>query len=370
VTRRTDPESTAAVREFAEAEIPMEGSFANEEQLPPSPSDTAPPGTMVPPAATGAAAQDWKKLAKAEVNPKWFWRVVGGVAALAIVLIGIFALTARRAAKPSVTPDAALEQEVRDTKLAIEEGQKLFAAGRYAESLTKFRQVLARSPNNQEARKYAQMAENAVKSQQDEQAKIQQAAGIAAEARTALTEGRADEAKQKAEEALAIDPTNAEAQAVVTEADTKIAEDKVAAEAAARKKVRPTQVAKKKDTAPTPAASTRVAAAPAQGPAPAPVAGNANVRLVFDSPINEGHVMVAVNDQILLRRPFSFKKNESHSVLGSFTVPSGSATIKAWLSGPDLPAAAFATTTAQISGGETKTLRLDFTGGKLAVQLQ
>jgi serine/threonine protein kinase len=367
-SRRTDPESTAAVHELAAAEIPTEGSFANEEQLPPSPSDTVPPGTAARQPAAGA--QDWKKLARAEVNPKWFWRVVGGVAALAIVLIGIFALTARRAAKPSVRPDAALEQEVRDTKLAIEDGQKLFAQGRYAESLGKFRQVLARSPNNQEARKYAQMAENAVKSQQDEQAKLQQVAGIAAAARTALTEGRADEAKQKAEEALAIDSTNAEAQAVVTEADAKIAEDKVAAEAAARKKARPTQVAKKKDTAPTPAASTRVAAGPAQGPAPAPVAGNANVRLVFDSPINEGHVMVAVNDQILLRRPFSFKKNESHSVLGSFTVPSGSATIKAWLSGPDLPAAAFATTTAQISGGETKTLRLDFTGGKLAVQLQ
>ncbi len=135
--------------------------------------------------------------------------------------------------------------------------------------------------------------------------------------------------------------------------------------------MRPTQVAKKKDAAPTPAASTRVAAAaPAQGPAAAPVPGNASVRLVFDSPINEGHVMVAVNDQILLRRPFSFKKSESHSVLGSFTVPSGPATIKAWLSGPDLPAAAFATTNGQISGGEARTLRLEFSGGKLAVQLQ
>ena len=371
-SRPTDPESTAAVRGLAAAEIPMEGSFANEEQLPPSPSDTVPPGTVVPatPSATAAAPQEWKKLAKKEVAPKWFWRVVGGVGALAVVLIGIFALTARSASKPSVTPDAALEQEVRDTKAALEEGQKLFGEGRYPESLAKFRQVLARSPNNQEARKYAQMAENAVKSKQEEQAKLQQAAGLATEARTALTEGRNEDARQKAEEALALDATNAEAQAVQTEADTKIAEAKVAAEAAARKKLRPTQVAKKKDTVPTPAASTRVAGGSVQGPAPAPVPGNANVRLVFDSPINEGHIMVAVNDQILLRRPFSFKKNESHSVLGSFTVPSGSATIKAWLSGPDLPAAAFATTTAQISGGDTKTLRLDFTGGKLAVQLQ
>jgi len=366
-----DPELTAAITNIpAEPEIPLEGSFANDEQLPPLPPQLTPPPQ---PASGGiAGAQEWKKIAKAEVNPKWFWRVVVGVGALVLVIIGLFALFARSASRPSVTPDAALEQGVRESKQALEEGQKLFGEGKYAESLAKFRQVLARSPNNLEARKYAQMAENAVKSQQDEQSRQEQIATIAAAARTALDEGRTDEAKAKAEEALALDPANAQAQGVLTEADGKIAEAKVAAEAAARKKgVRPTQVAKKKDAAPTPAASTRVAAAaPVQGPASAPVPGNASVRLVFDSPINEGHVMVAVNDQILLRRPFSFKKSESHSVLGSFTVPSGPATIKAWLSGPDLPAAAFATTTAQVSGGEQRTLRLDFTGGKLAVQLQ
>jgi hypothetical protein len=348
-------------------EIPTSGSFENEDQLPP-----LPPSVTPPPAAAAAGAAEWKKLAKAEVNPKWFWRVVVGAGALAVLLVGFFIIFARSAAKPSVTPDAALEQEVRESRQALTEGQKLFGEGKYVESLARFRQVLARSPNNQEARKYAQMAENAVKSQQEEQARIAQVAEIAAAARAALTEGRIDEAKLKAEEALAIDANHTEAQAVLAEADAKIAEAKVAAEAAARKKgVRPTQIARRRDAPPTPAASTRAAsAAPAQGPAPAPVSGNASVRLVFESPINEGHVMVAVNDQILLRRPFSFKKNESHSVLGSFTVPSGAATIKAWLSGPDLPAAAFATTSAQISGGETRTLRLDYTGGKLAVQLQ
>jgi tetratricopeptide (TPR) repeat protein len=363
-----DLEVTTAVPPPAgEAEFPTSGSFENEDQLPPLPSPLAPAPALP------AGAQEWKKIAKAEVNPKWFWRVVVGVGALVLVIIGFFALFARSASQPSVAPDAALEQEVRETKQALAEGQKLFGDGKYVESLAKFRQVLARSPNNQEARKYAQMAENAVKSQQDEAARVEQVGSLAAAARTALTEGRPEEAKAKAEEALAIDATHGEAQAVLSEADAKIAEAKVAAEAAARKTrgARPTQAARRRDAAPTPAASTRVAAgAPAQGPAPAPVPGNASVRLVFDSPINEGHVMVAVNDQILLRRPFSFQKNESHSVLGSFTVPSGAATIKAWLSGPGLPAAAFATTTAQISGGETRTLRLDYSGGKLAVQLQ
>jgi len=347
---------------------PLEGSFENADRLPPLPGST-PVAAPAP-----VPAQEWKKIARAEVNPKWFWRVVAGAAALAILVIGFFALRARSAATPTVAPDAALEQEVRDRKQTLEEGQKLFTAGQYSESLAKFRQVLARSPNNEEARKYAQMAENAVKSQQDEAQRREQAAAGVAAARTALTEGRPEEAKQKAEEILAADASNADAQAVRDEADSKIAE-KVAAEAAARKKAakpKEAPAAAKKGAVPTPAGGPARAAAappPPQGPAPPAVPGTATVRLVFDSPIPEGHVMIAVNDQILLRKPFSFKKGENRSVLASLTVQPGSATIKAWLSGPDM-ASAFATTTAQVSGGETKTLRLDYSGGKLGIQLQ
>ena len=368
-----DHEVTTAAPDLAAAmeaipSLPIEGSFENLDQLPPLPG-AAPAVTPAP-----VPAQEWKKIAKAEVNPKWFWRVVAAAGAVAILVIGFFALRARSAATPSVAPDTALEQEVRDRKQALEEGQKLFAAGQYEQSLAKFRQVLARSPNNEEARKYAQMAENAVKSQQEEAQRREQTAAAVAAARTALTEGRPEEAKQKAEEVLAADGSNADAQAIRDEADGKIAE-KVAAEAAARKKaVKPRDAqAARKGAAPTPAGSpSRAASAappPVQGPAPAPVSGTATVRLVFDSPVSDGHVMIAVNDQILLRKPFSFKKGESRSVLASLTVQSGSAVIKAWLSGPDMPSA-FATTTAQLSGGETKTLRLDYAGGKLGIQLQ
>jgi hypothetical protein len=353
-----------------EAALPEEEfaplSSVNEE-LPPLPPPLEPPA-----AAAAVPSQDWKKLAKAEVNPRWFWTVSAAALGVLLLVVGVFALRAKSASRPTIEPDAALEQEVRERRQSLEEGKKLFAAGNYEESLARFRQVLARSPNNQEARQYAQMAENAVKGREEETQKKQQAAQLVEAAKSALADGKNEEAKQKAEEVLALDASNADALSVRDEADRKITETKVAAEAAARKKNAKELQARRKESPPMPSPVAGRAAAgspPMQGPAPAPVPGTATLRLAFDSPIPEGHVMVAVNDQILLRKPFSFKKNQTRSVSANLTVSSGPAAIKAWLSGPDMPSA-FATTNAQISGGETRTLHLEYSGGKLAVHLQ
>jgi len=267
-----------------------------------------------------------------------------------------------------------MEQEVRERKQALDEGKKLFADGKYEESLAKFRQVLSRSPNNQEARQYAQMAENAVKTKQDEEQKKAQTAQMVEAARTALNEGRDEEALAKAGEILTVDGANADAIAIRDEADKKITEAKVAAEAAKRKAARTkeSQAAKAKPTAvpaPSTAQHTAPAPAPAAGTSTSANASTATIRLVFDSPFPEGHVMVAVNDQILLRKPFKFGKNESRSVTASLTVSPGQATIKAWLSGPDMPSA-FAMTDTRLAGGDSKTLRLEFGGGKLSARVQ
>src|SRR5262249_4660761 len=141
----------------------FEGAFANE---------TLPPLPPAPPPAEAAAPkplpQDWKKLAKAEVNPRWFWMVTGAAAGVLLLVVAFFAIRARAAAKPAAEPDTALAQEVKERREALEETKKLFSAGRYEESLARARQVLSRSPNNEEARKYAQMAETAVKAHQAE----------------------------------------------------------------------------------------------------------------------------------------------------------------------------------------------------------
>ena len=376
------PPPPSSFDESQENELTTAAPDLGVETIPPSrmPSDELPP--LPPPPIAGSPApspppQDWKKIAKREVNPQWFWRVVTAVGSVAAVILLIFGIRALTASRPSVKRDAAFEQEVKDRQTALKEGQALFAAGKYEESLVKLRQVLAKSPNNEEARKYAQMAENAIATRQQEELKKLEAARAVEAARAAMAEGRFDDAKVKAEEAIAADAANTDAPPIRDEAEQKIAEAKAsAAEAAKKKAPRPKEVVagKKPQVGPVapPAsgqASSTSASAPAQqGPAPA-VPGNATLKLAFDSPMLEGHVMVAVNDQIILRKPFSFKKNESRTVTATMTVPSGAAAIKAWLSGPDMPSA-FATTNAQLSGGENRTLRLELNGGKLALRVQ
>ncbi len=360
-----DLAAAMAASSFAAAPAATEPSMEGG-GFPPVP---APPAAQPAPSSQ-APAQDWKKLAKAEVNPRWFWMVTAAAAGVLLVVVAFFALRARVVSRPAAEPDTQLEQEVKDRRQSLEETKRLFAAGKYEESLAQARKVLSHSPNNEEARKYAQMAESAVQGHQAEQGRKQQAAQLVAAAKTALADGKPDEARQKAEEALALDANSAEAASVRDEAGVKVNEAKVAAEAAARKKgpkAKDAQAAKKA-TMPAPSARTAAAAAPAPAPVAA-VPGTATLNVTMDAPIPEGHLMVAVNDQILLRKPFSFKKGEARNVSASISFPSGAAVVKAWLSGKDFPSA-FATTSAQLAGGDAKTLQLDYSDGKLSVRLQ
>ena len=367
--RDTPPLGIPPPPKMPAAPLPDPDSVSRATPLTPWSPQDLPPLPVEP--TVQAQPQDWKKIAKAEINPRWFWTVSLAVLALVLVLVGFFAVRARTAATPSVERDASLEQEVKDRRQALEEGKRLFDAGKYEESLARFRQVLSRSPNNQEARQYAQMAENAVKGRQQEQARIQQAAQLVEGAKTALAEGRNEQARAKAEEILALDASNADALAIRDEADKKIAETRVAADAKKKAaKAKEQQVAKSSPAGPAqPSSTAATSAAPAaQGPA-APVPGNATLRVAFVPPIPEGHIMVAVNDQILLRKPFSFKKGETRSVTANLTVASGTAAVKAWFSGPNMPSV-LATTSAQLNGGETRTLAIDYAGGRLNVKVQ
>lgn len=319
------------------------------------------------------SGQNWKELGKSHVNPRWVVRVLIGVVLVVGLILG--ALVARRVvvSRPSVPLDPALEQETKERRQTLEEGKKLFAAGKYDESLALFRRLLARSPNNAQARQYSQMAENALQGREEQAKKSAEADTAFQQAQAAFTLGDFAAAKKGADDVLALDGGRVDAQKLREDAAAKIAE----ADAAAKKKIKPTPAPRRAAVAPPVARPAATQPAPVAVPA-APVSTMGVLRLLFDSPVTEGNVMIAVNDQILLRKQFSFKRREGlfktvrerGTLDESIPVHAGAAAVKVWLSGPDIPAALLATTTAQINGGETKTLRLEYSNGRLAVRIQ
>ncbi len=321
----------------------------------------------------GLAAKDWKKVLRAEVNPQWFFGVLGAVAVFwLLILLPIF-IHSRLVSRPTVPVDGTLEGLTADRKQSLEQAKKLFAAGQYEQTLALCRTVLSRSPNNQLARQYAQMAENALQGRRQQAEKTAQADRALSSAQALFAQSNWEEARRQADEALALDGGRVEAQKIRDEATAKIAE----AQAAARKKpTRPPVVVARRAPPPT---AAPVVARSTEIPAPVAVStGPTTLRLLFDSPISEGNVMVAINDQILLRKQFDFRRKEGFfkkssgtgTVDVSLPVKPGPITVKAWLSGPDVPASVLAQVNGQITGGETRVLRLDYANGRLAARIQ
>ncbi|HEY6064855.1 MAG TPA: hypothetical protein VIY96_01785, partial [Thermoanaerobaculia bacterium] len=321
--------------------------------------------------------QDWKKLSKSEVNPLWVRRVIGAVVLLVAVIVGGLFVRRAMVSRPTATVDPVLAEETKERKQTLETAKKLFTDGRYEESLALSRKVLARSPNNEQARQYAQMAENALTGKEEAKRKTEEADKAMGEAQAAFAAGKFEDARKRADDVLALDGGRVEAQQLREQAAGKIAE---ADAAAAKKRVKPTAAPVRKAAAPQPADTRATGSAPAlSGPAaPSAAATSAMLRVLFDSPISEGHVMVAVNDQILLRKQFSFKHKEGlfktvkerGTVDESIPVKPGPASVKVWLSGPDIPSSLLATTSAQVAGGDTRTLRVEYANGRLSARVQ
>jgi hypothetical protein len=319
------------------------------------------------------ARKDWGKVLKAGVNPPWFWGVIGAIALFWLIVLTPIFVHSRLVARPAVPFDLALKKETDDKRQSIEQAKKLFASGQYEQTLALCRSVLSRSPNNHVARQYAQMAGEALAGRQQEAQKSVQAQGVFQAAQAAFAAGSYDEAKRKADEALALDGGRVDAQKLRDEAGAKIAEAQ-AAVAARKKTVRTAAPVARRVVSPTTAMVGR--AAPTL-PAAAVAAGPTTLRLLFDSPVSEGNVMVAVNDQILLRKQFDFRRggifkkvNATGTVDVSLPVKPGPITVKAWLSGPDIPASVLAQTSGQIVGGETRVLRLELANGRLSARIQ
>ena len=312
---------------------------------------------------------------KAEINSRWFFSVAGGVLLFWVLALSPLFVYSLAVARPKEPVDAALEKETKEKRQSIAEAQKLFAAGQYERSLALCRTVLARSPNNQLARRFALMSENALAGRQQQADKAASAEKAMLAARAAFAQGNYEEAKRGADEVLSLDGGRVEAQQLRTDATTKIAEAEAAA-AAKKKAVKTAAPVARRASTPTSVAMAQrqPSAPPAVAAAPS---GPTTLRLVFDSPISEGNLMVAVNDKIVLRQPFDFRKgglfkkvNATGTVDVALPIQAGALSVKAWLSGPDIPASLLAQTSAQISAGETKVLRLDYSNGRLSARVQ
>ena len=302
----------------------------------------------------------------------------GAIAAAAVVAVlaiaGYFALRPKSAtpANPGTEPiaTAAPQAAVAEARPSLEEGKRLYDAGRYEESLVALRTVLEAEPNNAEARKLAADAENAIKVRTEESSRAAQVESALELARQSFSSKKWEEARDRAAAVLALDTANAEA--------TKLREDSVAQIKAAEKKKIEAQLAKIRSIPKTPQVAQNVQPQGPMAPPPAPAAAtNATLRLLFDSPISEGHVMVAINDQILLRRPYNFRKKTglfsksegTGTVSANIPVPTGAVTVKVWLSGPGI-SPAFGTASASMLPAETRTLKVDYGGGQLGVRVQ
>ena len=383
------PESTDAAGEASREPEEEPEALTDIAVVPPAVEEPLPPllplsppaiGTGAPPAVQRAPqafdrAREYSGLLKRDVNPRWFFLTAGAWALLVAIVCATIFVRARVEARPSVPEDQTLADEIRERKQGLEEGKSLFDAGNYEESLERFRRVLARSPNNQRARQGVQMCEAALRVRSDEALRQKEVGSLLEAGRTAFAEGKFAEAGKKADGALALDSGNGEAQRLKDDAAARLKEIEQIAAADKKKKAEKSVTPKK--APPTPEKATVLQASPIGPKIVQQGVTTATLNLVFDSPISEGTVMVAVNDKIRLKLPFSFKRkvsifktvNGTGQVTGTMTVDPGPIAIKVWLSGPDTPTA-YRTLPAQLSAGETRTLRLEYAGGQLNVRIQ
>jgi serine/threonine-protein kinase len=317
---------------------------------------------------------DWKKVKDEKVAPALFYRITIVAAAVLLLVVGLLVVRRATASRSTVPYDSALAQEVAERRHDLDEGKKLFAAGRYPESLALFRKILAKDPNSKTAKQYAQMAATALQGSEQQARKTAEAERVMQLAQAAFAQGDFEEAKKRSDEVLTLDGGRVDAQTLREDASAKLAE----AETAKKKQARSAAVAARKAKAAPARGRGTEAAVPTAVPEPAASSSTPVLRLLFESPISEGHVMVAVNDQILLRKPFSFTRKqglfktvkETGTVDVSIPVQTGALSVKVWLSGPDIPASTFAMASTQMPNGGSRVLHLDYIGGHLSARIQ
>jgi tetratricopeptide (TPR) repeat protein len=238
-------------------------------------------------------------------------------------------------------------------------GKALYEKGQYAESLAAFRAILRRDPSLKVARSYAQMSEEGLRNEVSKKAQQEKAAVAATHVQTgraALDAKKFDVALSESEAALDVDPGNADATKLSTDAREGIASQK-RADLKAEKKKKAETLARagqaQTKTAPSATAGSASAAPHTSSTAPA----GTTLRLTFASPIPKGYLMLAVNDTIIYRKTFDFgKKSEGGMISDTIRVTPGAVVIKVWLTSPDASVRGYQPMNVTLAAGETRTL--------------
>jgi tetratricopeptide (TPR) repeat protein len=262
--------------------------------------------------------------------------------------------------------DQAANQMTLEMRKEINRGRVLYNEGKYEESLEVFRAILQKDPSVKAARIYSQMADEKHRVALARKAEEEKAAQIAARldgARQAFGKQNFEAAISDADSALDLDPGNAEAKKISSEARRRLALEKRAELKKARQKPGSAGL-----PVPPPAAADTAPAVAAPRPAVAPNTP-ATIHLVFSSPIPKGFLMVAINDQIIYRKNFDFGKEKSGTITDTLHAAPGSSTVKVWLTTPDASVKGYQPLPVTFAPGDNRTLTLTLQGSKFGAGL-
>ncbi len=252
-----------------------------------------------------------------EVNLRWVTMIVAGWTVAAAAVVGALALKLESGPFPA-PPDAAVAA-VHRTAASFRAASQLLAAGRVEEADRACRAGLDQAPSSLAGRRLATQIHHRLAVTQTSASTAARLEELLRDGRQRYRDGSLRTAGDRFREALELDPDN---EVAVNFLD-------LIAERSRRPSSTTATTTPLLPARPTPAA-TRPAAATTPRATPAAVTGQARLTLFFDSPLNQGEVIVTLDGSPLAQVPFDFtkklmgiKKKGTGQVKKVLTVPAG-----------------------------------------------
>ena len=314
------------------------------------------PGAVAPP-----DAEPLEGVMRREVNRTWAWAVVGLVLTPALLVVLLLFARSRQIAPGNEKDGTAAEAAVAEKRRLLDDGTRLLADGQLEEARQRFLELARVAPESVAARDALRKTERLLAKKADQDRRSAEVAERLALARSARAGGDPAGAAAAAEAALALEPDDAEAQALRRAAVEEIRRLPKAERRRAEARLRSLRVEAPQPSPSAPAAAT---AAPRE-----PAAGFSH-RLSFRSPFPAGTVFVRMNGTEILRRSFEFGK--TGGVLeANVDLPARSGELRAWVFSADGNIRSYAATRVDLAAGDPRSVVLGLDRAqKLSVGLE